>query len=342
MNIICLRGRFHIAIIIALLLGVLFCSRLSTAMTIKEVGDQLILSGAIVDGDTAKVRQALAKSTSIRTVVVRNSPGGYVPTAYEIANLMREKRLRTAVSGYCNSGCSRIFLGGVDRRFTDDYPLSMTNVGFHGHYYTSGPQNGQLNKQSVNSFGLKDWIIKHSDGKADPDLVERWINIPVNIGMIHFFHPQLAQEKKVATFFCERGPIPGTGIFGCEPINKNALDLGVVTTLEMMKSNDQEELRASLPRIPSKTAYARIDDLDKVPLKAEKGLTEYKRYLQAPSPKAFAIAPDKTSWAWQSGNIEAISAALSKCAERSRKPCSLYAVDNDIVWQSAAPDNEIK
>ena len=340
MNIICLRGRFHIAIIIVLLLGVLFCSRLSTAMTIKEVGDQLILSGAIVDGDTAKVRQALAKSTSIRTVVVRNSPGGYVPTAYEIANLMREKRLRTAVSGYCNSGCSRIFLGGVDRRFTDDYPLSLTNVGFHGHYYTSGPQNGQLNKQSVNSFGLKDWIIKHSDGKADPDLVERWINIPVNIGMIHFFHPQLAQEKKVATFFCERGPMPGMGIFGCEPINKNAFDLGVITTLEMMKSNDQEELRASLPRIPSKTAYARIDDLDKVPLKSEKGLTEYKRYLQAPSPKAFAIAPDKTSWAWQSGNIEAISVALSKCAERSRKPCSLYAVDNDIVWQSAAQNDE--
>ena len=342
MNIIRLRGRFHIAIIIVLLLGGLVCSKLSTAMTIKEVGDQLILSGPIVDGDAAKVRQALAKSTSIRTVVVRNSPGGYVPTAYEIANLMREKGLRTAVSGYCNSGCSRIFLGGVDRRFTDDYPLSLTNVGFHGHYYTSGPQNGQLNKQSVNSFGLKDWIIKHSDGKADPDLVERWINIPVNIGMIHFYHPQLAQEKKAATFFCERGPIPGMGIFGCEPINKNALDLGVVTTLEMMKSNDQEELRASLPRIPPKTAYARIDDLDKVPLKSEKGLTEYKRYLQAPPPKAFAIAPDKTSWAWQSGNIEAINAALSKCAERSRKPCSLYAVDNEIVWQSTSPNNEIR
>ena len=222
-------------------------------MTIKEVGDQLVLSGPIVDGDAEKVRQALAKSTSIRTVVVRNSPGGYVPTAYEIGNLMREKRLRTAVSGYCYSGCSRIFLGGIDRRFTDDYPLSLTNVGFHGHYYTSGPQDGQLNKQSVRNNGLKDWIIKHSDGKADPDLVERWINIPVNIGFIHFFHPQLAKEQKVATFFCERGPIPGVGIFGCEPINKNALDLGVVTTLEMMKSNDQEELRASFPKIPPKT-----------------------------------------------------------------------------------------
>jgi hypothetical protein len=265
-----------------------------------------------------------------------------VPTAYEIGNLVREKRLRTAVSGYCYSGCSRIFLGGVDRRFTDDYPLSMTNVGFHGHYYTGGPQNGQLNKQSVHSNGLKDWIIKHSDGKADPDLEERWINIPVNIGFIHFFHPQPTKEQKVATFFCERGPIPGVGIFGCEPINKNALDLGVVTTLEMMKSNDQEELRESFLKIPPRTNYARIDDLDKVPVRSEKGLAEYKRYLQAPPPKAFAIAPDKTSYAWQSGNIEAINTALSKCAERSRKQCSLYAVDNDIVWKSAPPNNEIK
>jgi hypothetical protein len=336
------RDRVHITIIIVLALGVLALPALSISMTIKEVGDQLVLSGPIVDGDAEKVSQVLAKSTYIRTVVVRNSPGGYVPTAYEIGNLMRERKLRTAVSGYCYSGCSRIFLGGVDRRFTDDYPLSMTNVGFHGHYYTSGPQNGQLIKQSVSRNGLKHWIIKHSDGKADPDLVERWINIPVNTGFIHFFHPQLAKERKVTTFFCERGPIPGVGVFGCEPINKNALDLGVITTLEIMKSNDQEELKASFPKIPSRTDYARIDDLDRVPVSSEKGLAEYKRYLQAPPPKAFAIAPDKASYAWQSGNIEAINTALSKCAERSQKQCLLYAVDNDIVWQSAPPNNEIK
>jgi hypothetical protein len=336
------KSRLLIVIIVGLVFGGFVFPVCSTAMTIKEVGDQLVLSGPIVEGDAEKVRQALAKSTSIRTVIVRNSPGGYVPTAYEIGNLMRERRLRTAVSGYCFSGCSRIFLGGIDRRFTDDYPLSLTKVGFHGHYYASGPQDGQLNKQSVRNNGLKDWIIRHSDGKADPDLVERWTNIPVSVGFIHFFHPQLAKEQRVSTFFCEQGPAPGVGIFGCEPINKNALDLGVVTTLEMMKSNDQEELRASFPTIPPKTTYARIDDLDKVPLKSEQGLAEYKRYLQAPPPKAFAIAPDKMFWAWQSGNIEAINTALSKCAERSRKPCSLYAVDNDIVWKSVPPDNEIK
>jgi hypothetical protein len=72
---------------------------------------------------------------------------------------------------------------------------------------------------------------------------------------------------------------------------------------------------------------------------SEKGLAEYKRYLQAVPPKAFAIAPDKSAWAWQSGNVEAINLALSRCAERSQKPCLLYAVDDDIVWKPTTPND---
>ena len=303
------------------------------AMTLNEVGDQLILSGPVVVGDAWKVRRALAGNPAIRKVILRNSPGGDVATGYEIGDLIREKGLRTAVSGYCFSSCSRMFLGGKERVFTDDYPLVLTHVGFHGHYYIQGPQKGQLNVQLVVRRGLKNWIIQHSDGKADPDLVERWINIPVDIGMIHFFHPRLAQERNAATFFCERGPATGAVVLSCEPIAKNAFDLGIATSLEMIKSNDQADLRASFPKIPPKTGYARIDEIDKVPLTSEQGLAEYKRYLQATPPKAFAIAPDKSAWAWQSSVLEAINRALDRCAERAGKPCLLYATDNDIVWQ---------
>ncbi len=313
-------------------LAVLGFSTQLMAMTLKEVGNQLILSGPVVAGDAGKVRRALAGNPAIREIILRNSPGGDVPTGYEIGDLMREKGLRTAVSGYCFSACSRMLLGGKERVFTDDYPLAVTHVGFHGHYFTQGPQQGQLHTQLVRQHGLKNWVIKHSDGKADPDLVERWINIPVNVGMIHFFHPQLTKERNAATFFCERGPARGAGVFNCEPIAKNALDLGVVTSLEMIKSNDQDELRASFPKGPPKTGYARIDEINKVPLTSEKGLAEYKRFLQASSPKAFAIAPDKSAWAWHSGLLESINRALDRCAERAGKPCLLYATDNDVVW----------
>ena len=320
--------------IVGLVLVTLAFSTMSNAMTLKAVGDQLILTGPVVGGDATTVRQALADIPAIGTIILRNSPGGDVRTGYAIGDLVREKGLRTAISGYCYSSCSRMFLGGKERVFTDDYPLALTHVGFHGHYFTDGPQKGQLNTELIRRAGLKNWILQHSDGRGDPDLVERWINIPVNIGMIHFFHPRLAQERNVTTLFCERGPIPRIGVFGCEAIAKNALDLGIATSPEMIKSNDQTELRASYPPVPPKTDFARIDELGKVPLTSGQGLAEYKRYLEAAPPKAFAIAPDKSAWAWQqSQGLEAIDRALVRCAERAGKACRLYAVDNEVVWQ---------
>ncbi|MEO6164247.1 MAG: hypothetical protein ABIP88_08910 [Candidatus Binatia bacterium] len=116
------------------------------------------------------------------------------------------------------------------------------------------------------------------------------------------------------------------------------MDVGVATSIETIKSNDQAELRASFEKIPAPSGYARIDELDKVPLNSEKALEEYKRYLQSARPKAFAVAPDKSAAAWRAGNIAAITDALSRCAERAKKPCVLYALDNDVVWQPGTPN----
>lgn len=203
-------------------------------MDAKVVGDQLILSGPVVKGDHDKIRSALGTSPQITTVILRNSPGGDAPTGYRTGELMREKGLRTAVSGYCYSSCSRMFLGGRVRLFTDDFPMERTNVGFHGHY----DQEGKLLPSLVSKYGLHDWIIRYSDGKADPALVERWINIPDSAGMIHFFHPRAVRHDGVSTFMCQGPTPPGLTWFNCEPIPKTALDLGVITTLDIIRSND--------------------------------------------------------------------------------------------------------
>jgi len=139
----------------------------------------------------------------------------------------------------------------------------------------------------------------------------------------------------VATFFCEGGPAHGARVFQCEPIAKNALDLGVLTSLAMIHSNDQAELRATISPIPPASNFARIDEMDKVPLSSPKGLAEYQRFLQSEPPRAFAIAPDRSAFAWNAGGLEAAKQALSRCEERAGKPCLLYAVDNDVVWQSS-------
>jgi hypothetical protein len=214
----------------------------SLAMEVTAVDGQIILSGPVVDGDLAKVKYTLAMNPNIRAAILRNSPGGHIRTGYAVGNLFREMGLRTAVSGYCYSSCSRMFLGGKERFFTDDYPLTMTHVGFHGHYRADGRQRGHLDSQKIRDYGLKDWIIKHSDGRADPNLVERWINIPVNVGLIHFFPVQIARERGLSTFLCDQGPVAGS-VFACERIGKSAIDLGIATSAELLRSNDRESLR---------------------------------------------------------------------------------------------------
>jgi hypothetical protein len=211
------------------------------AMELKVAGYQLILSGRVVGDEPGKVTEALAKSPEIDTVILRNSPGGNAPAGYQVGQLLRERGLRTAVSGHCYSSCSRMFLGGRTRYFTDDYPPEDTNVGFHGHYYA----NGRLNSDLVDQYHLRDWIIRYSDGRADPQLVERWINIPYSRGMIHFFHPGLLRRAGVSTFMCQ-GDEPTGLFFACEPIGKTALDLGVVTSLDIVRSADQAEIRATI------------------------------------------------------------------------------------------------
>jgi hypothetical protein len=113
-------------------------------MELKIVGNQLILSGPVVGDESGKVREALASSPGIETVILRNSGGGNAPAGYQVGQLLRERGLRTAVSGYCYSSCSRMFLGGSTRYFTDDYLPEQNNIGFHGHYDRMGRLNANL------------------------------------------------------------------------------------------------------------------------------------------------------------------------------------------------------
>lgn len=97
---------------------------------------------------------------------------------------------------------------------------------------------GRLNTNLVRQYGLRDWIIKYSDGKADPVLVERWINIQYGRGMIHFFHPGLVKRAGASTFMCQGDESAGS-VFACEPIDKTALDLGIITSLDTVHSADR-------------------------------------------------------------------------------------------------------
>ena len=117
------------------------------AMQIEVAGDQIILSGPVVAGDFDLVESRLTVQPQVKMVILRNSPGGDAPTGYHLGELFPQKSLATAVSGYCYSSCSRLFLGGTERYFASDYPPDATHVGFHGHYDRNGNLHWQLVSQ---------------------------------------------------------------------------------------------------------------------------------------------------------------------------------------------------
>jgi hypothetical protein len=301
---------------------------LGHAMAIVVAGDQLILVGSVVSADYDAVESNLWFNPQIKMIILRNSPGGDAPTGYRLGELFRQKSLQTAVSGYCYSSCSRLFLGGKERYFTDDYPPQFTQVGLHGHY-----DNGDLNAALVNALHLKDWIIRYSDGKADEALVERWINIPRGTGLIHFYNPAWVNIDGYSTFMCQGTEPDRTQIFDCERISKNALDLGIATALTPVSSNDQQKTRRTILEIPPPSGFAELSDVSKVPVVSEAGKQQYRRFLGAQSPRAFALSPSGTTWAPFASLVpDAARRALMGCRDRAKEQCQLYAVDDAVVW----------
>jgi hypothetical protein len=202
----------------------------ASALDLRVAGSQLILGGAVEKGDYARVKAALDENAGVDTIILRNSPGGDAQTGYALGDLFRERKLRTAVAGYCRSSCSRLFLGGVSRHVTDEQPPGKTYVAFHGNY----KNDGRLNLDMV--YVLRNWIIAHSDGKADVALVERWTAIPNRNGFVYFFDPtRLRRKDGVSAFYCSGAESREHRFDECEKIaGKTGYDLGIFTTREIV------------------------------------------------------------------------------------------------------------
>lgn len=82
---------------------------------------------------------------------------------------------------------------------------------------------------------------------------------------------------------------------------------------------------------PQATNYAPLDDTERVPfISAAVRSTDYRRFLGADLPRAFAIAHNG-SWAWSSGD-GATDDAMKMCEDYAKAACALYAVDDAVVW----------
>lgn len=205
----------------------------ASAMQMSTCADQMVLSGDVERGDYYEIKKKISAHPEIKVVVLRNSHGGDASSGYDVGEYLRDKGISTYVSGYCLSSCSRMFLGGKERFFTDDFPLGKTNVGFHSNYNNAG------NILPGAQWRLSHYIHDFSDGKADPALVERWINIPNHNGFAHFFHPtRLNRKDGISVLLCN-GTEGNQRWNLCEKIaGHDALSMGIITSLDVKHSCD--------------------------------------------------------------------------------------------------------
>jgi hypothetical protein len=63
----------------------------------------------------------------------------------------------------------------------------------------------------------------------------------------------------------------------------------------------------------------------------DSGRAGFKKYLTLPLPRAFAIAPSG-AWGWSYEGDDPLKRALELCANFAKAACTLYSVDENIVW----------
>ncbi|UVW27620.1 dienelactone hydrolase family protein [Massilia sp. H6] len=95
------------------------------------------------------------------------------------------------------------------------------------------------------------------------------------------------------------------------------------------------------PPSPTRTDYARIDDIDAVPFLSENGRRAYQEYLGKMTPRAFALSPSG-AWTWAEEGEDPDGRALATCTAKSTEPCRLYSVDDYVVWSGERLDQAEK
>ena len=96
---------------------------------------------------------------------------------------------------------------------------------------------------------------------------------------------------------------------------------------------DINTLIGEAARIPA-SGFAALENTDAVPHLTETGREAYRHYLSQPLPRAFAVSASG-AWSWAEDGDDPPSRALAACQKSSKSPCSLYSVDQDVVWKAA-------
>lgn len=100
-------------------------------ITVGSDGQTMVLDGSLGMNAAADVRRVLDAHPQVRAIVMEG-PGGRMGPAYEIFQLIRDRRLNTRVERECDSACTVMFLGGAERSLGFYGRLGFHQIGFPG------------------------------------------------------------------------------------------------------------------------------------------------------------------------------------------------------------------
>jgi hypothetical protein len=150
-------GRHMLAICAALLLVFAPSAPQAAVFTVIPSIDPSIavihLSGRIIDGDRARLEQAVGRvGKASQMVLMVESPGGAALESFAIGRYLHQQRIVTvAIEGTgCFSGCAYIFLGGKSRSGKPGrIMMKGARIGFHQASVALG--QGNYSAAQVNS-----------------------------------------------------------------------------------------------------------------------------------------------------------------------------------------------
>lgn len=102
----------------------------------------------------------------------------------------------------------------------------------------------------------------------------------------------------------------------------------------------QAEQKKGMER-PPKSGFAKIEDINAVPNLNEDRKRIYKKFLNEPLPRAFAVS-ENGNVGWASKGEDPLARALYFCQIYAKATCTLYAVDNDVVYVKPDPSKTVE
>ena len=164
-------------------------------MDFQVQGNEVVMSGSVTGSEYSQLL-AILVANPINTVVFHNSNGGDADAGYHVGELVRQRGLATVIRGFCESSCSRMWLGGVTRRLDG----ASSHVGLHGNYDKAG------NLLPASPARLRAWLPSYAP--VDRQLMEQWVILAHNTMMMNFYNDKAELcEHRSCTL------IPGRDVF---------------------------------------------------------------------------------------------------------------------------------